>query len=74
MKSTHFATKEYVYKSGIDKHPLFLETKQLAQEINLLIEGKALGADQVHDLFTGIEQRMTAGGKNRTLLGKRGKQ
>jgi LysM repeat protein len=70
MKSAQFTTNELVYKSGIDKHPVFLETKQLAREINLLIEGKQLGADHIHSLFTGIEQQMTAGNQNKTLLGK----
>jgi LysM repeat protein len=70
MKSTHFATRELVFKSNINKDPVFLETKELAREINMLIEGKALGADHIHDLFTGIEQQMTAGNQNKTMLGK----
>ena len=70
MKSAQFATKTPVFKSGINKDPVFLETKQLAREINLLIEGKQLGADHIHSLFTGIEQQMTAGNQNKTLLGK----
>jgi LysM repeat protein len=70
MKSAQFATKEFAYKSGIDKHPVFLESKQLAREINQLIEGKQLGTDAIHNLFTGIEQQMTAGNQNKTLLGK----
>jgi len=70
MKSAHFTTKEHVYKSGIDKHPVFLETKQLAQEINRLMEGKQLGTDHIHSLFTGIEQKLTAGNQNKTMLGK----
>jgi len=70
MKSAQFATKTPVFKSGINKDPVFLETKQLAREINLLIEGKQLGTDAIHNLFTGIEQQMTAGNQNKTLLGK----
>jgi LysM repeat protein len=70
MKSAQFATKEFVFKSGIDKDPVFLESKRLAQEINLLIEGKQLGTDAIHNLFTGIEQKLTAGNQNKTLLGK----
>lgn len=70
MKSAQFTVNKFVYKSGIDKHPAFLESKQLAREINLLIEGKQLGTDAIHNLFTGVEQQMTAGGQNKTLLGK----
>ena len=70
MKSTQFATNELVYKSGINNDPVFLETKQLAREINQLIEGKQLGTDAIHNLFTGIEQKLTANNQNKTLLGK----
>jgi len=70
MKSAQFATEEIAFTSGINKDPVFLESKQLAREINLLIEGKQLGTDAIHNLFTGIEQQMTAGNQNKTLLGK----
>jgi LysM repeat protein len=44
----------------------------LVRELNKLTEGKALNRSEIHDLFKGAEEAMTAGNKNRNILGKAG--
>ena len=56
----------------IQAHPLYQEAAALMRELNKLTEGKALNRSEIHDLFKGAEQAMTAGGNNRNILGKAG--
>jgi len=53
-------------------HPLYQEAVALVRELNKLTEGKALGRDDIHNLFKGAEEAMTTGGQNRTVLGRAG--
>jgi LysM repeat protein len=55
-----------------EAHPLFKEARDFALELTKLTEGKQLNAGEIHTLFTNAEQVMTAGGGNRTILGKAG--
>ena len=56
----------------IQTHPLYQEAVALVRELNKLTEGKSLNRGEIHDLFKGAEEAMTAGGGNRTMLGKAG--
>ncbi len=56
----------------IQAHPLYQEAAALIRELNKLTEGKALNRSEIHDLFKGAEEAMTAGGNNRNILGKAG--
>lgn len=60
--------------SSLEQSKLFQECRDMAPQLNrqwrMLNEGKALNTGEIHSLFTGIEQTMTAGGSNKTLMGK----
>ena len=61
--------------SALEQSKLFQECRDMAPQLNrqwrMLNEGKALNTGEIHSLFTGIEQTMTAGpGGNKTLMGK----
>ncbi len=56
----------------IQTHPLYQEAVALVRELNKLTEGKSLNRGDIHNLFKGAEEAMTAGGGNRTMLGKAG--
>jgi hypothetical protein len=55
-----------------EAHPIYKEAYNFARELNKLTEGKQLNTGEIHTLFTNAEQAMTAGGGNRTMLGKAG--
>ena len=55
-----------------EAHPIYKEAYNFARELNKLTEGKQLNVGEIHTLFTNAEQAMTAGGGNRTMLGKAG--
>lgn len=69
MKAHHLtATSNPVAEA----HPIYKEAYNFARELNKLTEGKQLNTGEIHTLFTNAEQAMTAGGGNRTMLGKAG--
>ncbi len=69
MKVQHLTNNNQL---DIQAHPLYQEAVALVRELNKLTEGKALNRGEIHDLFKNAEQAMTAGGGNRTMLGKAG--
>ena len=71
MKVQHL-TKQEFDQLDIQANPLYQEAVALVRELNKLTEGKALNRGEIHDLFKGAEEAMTAGGGNRTMLGKAG--
>jgi hypothetical protein len=60
--------------SDLEQSTLFQECRDMAPKLNrqwrTLNEGKALNTGEIHDLFTGVEQTMTSGNINKTLIGK----
>jgi hypothetical protein len=60
--------------SDLEQSTLFQECRDMAPKLNrqwrTLNEGKALNTGEIHDLFTGVEQTMTSGNMNKTLIGK----
>ena len=73
MKINELESTQVSYTSIVESK-LFQECRDMAPQLNrqwrTLNEGKALNAGEIHSLFTGIEQTMTAGGNNKTLMGK----
>lgn len=69
MKAHHLTTKTNLVAEA---HPIYKEAYNFARELNKLTEGKSLNAGERFTLFTNIEQAMTAGGGNRTMIGKAG--
>jgi phage tail protein X len=57
---------EFLFESKIVKNPIFEDAYRGAR----LITEAALSAEQIQQLFAGIEKSAAGGGKNRTLLGK----
>lgn len=58
--------------TALTKNPLFVESRMYARQYKLISEaqGKQLGTDDIHTLFTAIQQGMTDAGQNKTLIGK----
>ena len=69
MKAYHLTTKT---NPVAEAHPIYKEAYNFARELNKLTEGKELNQGERFTLFTNIEQAMTAGGGNRTMMGKAG--
>ena len=69
MKAYHLTNN---HKIEATAHPLYEEALKFGLELKKLTEGKALNQGEIHTLFTNAEQVMTAGGGNRTMLGKAG--
>ena len=69
MKAYHLTTKT---NPVAEAHPIYKEAYNFARELNKLTEGKDLNQGERFTLFTNIEQAMTKGGGNRTMMGKAG--
>ena len=57
---------EFLFESRVVKNPIFEDAYRGAR----LMTEAALSAEQIQQLFAGIEKSAAGGGKNRTLLGK----
>jgi hypothetical protein len=73
MRITEVSQRKLITESWNDPKLSLLESRVIipfVQDIERFIVEANLSPDQINQLFTNAEQGMTAGGKNRTMLGK----
>jgi hypothetical protein len=73
MRLTEINQRKLITESWNDPRLTLLETRVIipfVEDIERFIVEAQLSPDQISQLFTSAEQGMTAGGKNRTMLGK----